>query len=118
LKIRPHWDGRFPTFWGIETAGPAVIEGIVVDALIGIVMPIIEELGADMVAPDTFETASLTAGEIIVSTALVVFDVLEGPDALLLLFAFTLSMLLFLFVFLGGGLTISGSFFPLLKNMH
>jgi hypothetical protein len=114
LKIRPHWDGRFPTFWGIETAGPAVIEGIVVDALIGIVTPIVEELGAKMVAPDTFDTVSLTAGKTTVSTALVTFDELEGPDALLLLFMFALSILLFL----GGGLTISGIFFPLLKNMH
>jgi hypothetical protein len=92
-----------------------VVEETTGDEFMGIVEPIIEDTGADTVASVTFDKISLITGEITGSVVLVTFIVVEDDDALL--FAFGFSML-FLVVFLGGGLTISESNFPLLKSMH
>jgi hypothetical protein len=82
----------------------------------GIVTPTIEQTGAEIVAPVTFDKISLITGEIIDYVTLDTLDVVEEDGPLLLLFPFGLSVSCL--TFLGGGLTISGSDLPLLKSIQ
>jgi hypothetical protein len=91
-----------------------VVEGAVVDDGISIVAVIIEDVGAETVAPVTLGIFSLITGETIAPEVL---EAVEGFEPPLLLFPLELSMF-DLVLFLGGGLTISGSNFPFLKSIH
>ena len=94
--------------------GSVVVEGTTVDVGIVIVALTTEDIGGETVAPLALGTISLITGEIIASETL---EVVEGFEPLLLLFPFVTSMF-YLGLFLGGGLTISGSDFPFLKSIH
>ncbi|KAK2369519.1 hypothetical protein QL285_082648 [Trifolium repens] len=77
--------------------GSVVVEGATVDDGIAIMALITEDVGAET---DAYET----------------FEAVDGFEPLLLLFPLGFSILCL--VFLGGGLTISGSDFPFLKSIH
>ena len=81
---------------------------------IAMVAGFIEDVGAETVAPVALGIISLITGETIASETL---EAVDGFEPLLLLFPFGFSMLC-LGLFLGGGLTISGSDLPFLKSIH
>jgi hypothetical protein len=93
--------------------GSIVVEVATMGGGIAIEVFTIEDVGVEIDAPVTLVTISLITGETIVSETL---EVVVGFEPLLLLFPFGFSM--FCLVFLGGGLTISGSDFPFLKSIH
>jgi hypothetical protein len=93
--------------------GSVVGEGAVVDDGIATVAFIIEDVGAETVAPVTLGIISLITGETIAAEVL---EAVEGFEPPLLLFPFGFSM--FGLVFLTGGLTISGRDFPFLRSIH
>ena len=94
--------------------GSVVVEGTTIDVGIVIVALTTEDVGAETVAPLALGTISVITGEIVASETL---ETVAGFEPLLLLFPFVTSMFC-LGLFLGGGLTISGSDFPFLRSIH
>jgi hypothetical protein len=94
--------------------GSVVVEGTIVDIGIAIVAFTNENCGAEVDAPVALGIVSLITGE---TTASDTFETVVGLEPLLLLFPFGFSIFC-LGLFLGGGLTISGSDFPFLRSIH